>query len=118
MPGRFNGAVFWRALATQAAAVALLSLLLIAAIRDQDTFRRLGEVIGPLGWAAACLATWALIGRAGWRLSFGSLVLGAALSGLLTAAIGVGLGLHWLGVICAVALFAAWFGLRARRVAG
>jgi hypothetical protein len=91
----------WRAALLQLAAVALLSLALGLAL-PEDFFEDWGWVTGPAAWMLCAAFTARVL-----RLPLGSALLGAALAGL-PSLLAVVLGVHWLGAVLAVALFALW----------
>jgi len=92
-----------KAALTQAAAVAVLSIVLAIAL-PHSFFDDYGWIAGPAAWALCALVTARVLGLpAGWTL------LGAALAGL-PSLIGVVLGAHWLGAAIAIVLFGVWCG--------
>jgi hypothetical protein len=91
----------WRAALLQLAAVALLSLALGLAL-PEDFFEDWGWVTGPAAWMLCAAFTARVL-----RLPLGAALLGAALAGL-PSLLAVALGVHWLGAVLAVALFALW----------
>jgi len=98
-----DGSVLWRAAALQVAAVAALSVLLALAL-PRSFFDDWGWLTGPAAWLLCAALTARLL-----DLPRARVVLGAALAGLPSIP-AVVLGLHWLGVVIAVGLFAAWCG--------
>jgi hypothetical protein len=96
-----NGSILWRSAAIQVAAVALLSIALALAL-PHSFFDDWGWLTGPAAWLACAALTARLLGLP-TRRAMG----GAALAGLVSVP-AVLLGLHWLGVIVAVGLFALW----------
>jgi hypothetical protein len=91
----------WRAALLQLAAVALLSLTLGLAL-PEDFFEDWGWISGPAAWMlCAAFTAWVL------RLPLVPALLGAVLAGL-PSLLAVVLGVHWLGAVLAVALFALW----------
>lgn len=94
----------WRAGVVQALAVALLSLALGLALAS-SFFREWGWAAGPAAWMACAAATGLVL-----RLPLGWVLLGAALAGLPSVA-AVPLGVHWLGPVVGVMLFAVWCGV-------
>lgn len=108
-PLRVDAGVAWRTAAVQAAAVATLSLALAVAL-PHSFFEDWGWVAGPGAWMA-CAAVTALV----LRLPVAWTLLGAALAGL-PSVLAVLAGVHWLGAVVAIALFAAWCGRDARRL--
>src|SRR3954451_11695585 len=99
--------VVWRAGLTQAVAVAVLSVTLGVAL-PHGFFEDWGWVVGPGAWVACALVTARVVG-----LPAGPTLVGAALAGdpsLLAVVVGV----HWLGAVVAILLFALWCGRLAR----
>jgi hypothetical protein len=103
-----SGSIVWRAALVQVVAVAALSLLL-AAILPDSFFDDWGWISGPLAWLACAVVTARIL-----RLDGETVLLGAILAGI-PSAIAVVAGVHWLGVVIAIAAFAAWCGLIPRR---
>jgi hypothetical protein len=101
--------VAWRAAAVQAAGVAVLSLALGLAL-PHSFFEDWGWLAGPGAWMT-CAAVTAIV----LRLPIAWTLLGAALAGL-PSVLAVVAGVHWLGAVVAVVLFAAWCGRDARRL--
>ena len=92
-----------KAALTQAAAVAVLSIVLAIAL-PHSFFDDYGWIAGPAAWALCALITARVLGLPpGWTL------LGAALAGL-PSLVGVVLGAHWLGAAIAIVLFGVWCG--------
>jgi hypothetical protein len=91
--------VFWRVALLQLVTVALLSLLL-AAIFSHGFFEDWGWLVGPAAWLGCAWATARVVG-----LIVGPTLLRAAMAGVLSALF-VLVGLHWLGALVAVGLFA------------
>jgi len=92
-----------RAALIQLAAVAVLSALLAIAL-PRSFFEDWGWLSGPTGWfACAALTAMAL------RLPLAPTLLGAVVAGL-PSLLAVIVGLHWLGALLAVVLFALWCG--------
>src|SRR6476661_1815794 len=98
--------VLWRAALVQALAVAVLSIALAIAL-PHSFFEDWGWLAGPGAWALCALATARILG-----LPVFSTLLGALLAGL-PSVIAVVIGVHWLGALFAVGLFALWCGYRA-----
>jgi len=96
-----NAGLFLRAALVQLVAVAALSAVLALAL-PKSFFEDWGWLSGPLAWLA-CAALTALM----LRLQPAPVLLGAVLAGVPSAP-AVVLGLHWLGALVAVILFAAW----------
>jgi hypothetical protein len=92
-----------KAALTQAAAVAVLSIVLAIAL-PHSFFDDYGWIAGPAAWALCALVTARVLDLpSGWTL------LGAALAGL-PSLVGVALGAHWLGAAVAIVLFGVWCG--------
>jgi len=83
----------------QLVAVALLSLLL-AAIFSHGFFEEWGWLVGPAAWLGCAWVTARVVG-----LIVAPTLLRAAMAGVLSALF-VLVGLHWLGALVAVGLFA------------
>lgn len=94
-------AILWRAALIQLAAVAVLSLALGLAL-PHSFFEDYGWIAGPGSWMLCAAFTARVLG-----LSLGPTLLGAVLAGL-PSLLAVVIGLHWLGAIVAVGLFAVW----------
>ncbi len=92
-----------RAAACQAALVAVLSIVLAIAL-PHSFFEDWGWLAGPGAWMLCAFITASLL-----ALPRGRALLGAALAGL-PSLIAVLIGVHWLGAVIAIALFAAWCG--------
>ncbi|MGA8219987.1 MAG: hypothetical protein WB771_15595 [Solirubrobacterales bacterium] len=106
-----DGSILWRAAAAQVVAVAAVSVILAVTL-PHSFFQDWGWLTGPLAWiGCAALTAWAL------HLDTRAVLLGAVLAGI-PSAIAVIAGVHWLGVMIAVAAFAAWCGWLARRPGG
>lgn len=99
--------VLLRAAALQAAGVALLSLALVA-VTPEDFFKDQGWWAGPVAWALCALITATAL-----RLPRVGVLVGAALAGV-PSLLALPLGLHWLGALLAVVVFAAWCARLAR----
>jgi hypothetical protein len=97
--------VFWRVAVVQLVAVALLSTLL-AALLSHGFFEDWGWLAGPAAWLLCAWLTARVVG-----LALGPALVGAVLAGVVSA-IAVVFGLHWLGALVAVGLFAAWCARR------
>jgi hypothetical protein len=100
---RVDRSVLWRAALVQALAVAVLSLALALAL-PHSFF----EDWGPGAWAVCALITARVVG-----LPIAGTLIGAALAGL-PSLLAVILGVHWLGALLAIALFALWCARLAR----
>jgi hypothetical protein len=106
MPG-MDRSVLWRAALVQAVGVAVLSLALGLAL-PHSFFEDWGWVAGPGAWALCALLTARVVG-----LPPLPTLIGAALAGL-PSVLAVVAGLHWLGAVLAIALFALWCARLAR----
>lgn len=101
-----NAGVALRAGALQAALVVAVSLLLALAL-PKSFFEDWGWLSGPAAWLGCAVVTASIL-----SLDRGRTVLGAILAGI-PSAIAVAAGVHWLGIVFAVALFALWCGREA-----
>jgi hypothetical protein len=99
--------VLWRAAAAQGLSVAVVSVALALAL-PRSFFVDWGWLAGPGAWMLCALLTATVL-----RLPVGPTLLGAALSGL-PSLVAVLIGVHWLGAVVAVVLFAAWCARLAR----
>jgi hypothetical protein len=99
--------VAWRAAVVQAIGVAVLSLALALAL-PHSFFDDWGWLAGPGAWAACALVTARVVG-----LPVVPTLIGAALAGL-PSLLAVIVGVHWLGAVLAIGLFALWCGRLAR----
>ena len=97
--------LFWRSALIQAAAVAVVSGILIALPLGDDFFDDYGIVAGPLAWIACAVIT-ALILKLPWSLAAFAAAAGG-IAGALVAAAGAD---HWIGVIVGLAVFGACCG--------
>jgi hypothetical protein len=91
--------VFWRVGVVQLVAVAVLSLLL-AAVFSHGFFVDWGWLAGPAAWLGCAWITARVVG-----LALPPTLLRAVLAGVVSALF-VLIGLHWLGALVAVGLFA------------
>jgi hypothetical protein len=96
-----NFGVFWRVVAVQLVAVAVLSIVLGLAL-PHSFFADWGWIAGPAAWIACAALSAAVL-----RLALVGTLIGAVLAGI-PSAIAVVLNLHWLGAAVAVVLFALW----------
>jgi hypothetical protein len=99
--------VLWRAALVQALAVAALSIALTVAL-PHSFFEDWGWLAGPAAWLACALVTARVV-----RLPIAGTLVGAALAGL-PSVLAVVLGVHWLGAVLAIAVFALWCARLAR----
>lgn len=97
--------ILWRAALVQALGVIALSLIL-AALLPHSFFEGWGWLAGPLAWLGCA----ALTGRV-LHLQMRAVLLGAVLAAI-PSALAVVLGVHWLGVVVAIAAFATWCASR------
>jgi hypothetical protein len=93
--------VFGRVAVVQLVAVALLSIVL-GALFSHGFFEDWGWLVGPATWLLCAWLTARIVG-----LDVSSALIGAVLAGVVSA-VAVIVGLHWLGALVAVGLFAAW----------
>jgi len=98
-----------RAALIQLAGVAVISIVL-AVLLPRSFFEDWGWLSGPGAWAVCSLITAGAL-----RLPPGTTLLGAFLAGL-PSLIAVIAGLHWLGALIAIILFALWCGRLEPRV--
>lgn len=103
--------ILWRAALLQLAAVAVLSIALGLAL-PHDFFEDWGWITGPVSWLLCAAFT----ARALY-LPLLSTLIGAVLAGL-PSLVAVLVGLHWVGAILAVVLFAVWCARSPRPDAG
>lgn len=94
-------AILWRAGAIQLVTVVALSLALGLAL-PESFFESWGWLVGPAAWALCAALTARVL-----DLPLGSTLAGAVLAGI-PSLLAVLIGLHWLGAVVAVALFAIW----------
>jgi hypothetical protein len=99
--------VFWRVAVVQLVAVALLSILL-ALLFSHGFFEDWGWLAGPLTWLGCAWLTARVVG-----LEPAPTLVRAVLAGIVSA-LAVLVGLHWLGVLIAVGLFAYLCAIDAR----
>jgi hypothetical protein len=102
-----NPRLFWKSLAAQAVAVAIPFAALGLAL-DKAFFEDWGWLAGPGAWLLCALLTATVL-----RLPAGATLVGAALAGL-PSLIAVVIGVHWLGAVFGVVLFALWCARLAR----
>jgi hypothetical protein len=91
--------VFWRVAVVQLIAVAALSILL-AVIFSHGFFEDWGWLTGPLAWLVCAWVTAWVVG-----LDPGATMVRAVAAGIISLLF-VLIGLHWLGALVAVGLFA------------
>jgi len=100
---RLDRSLAVRAGLIQLAGVAVISVALAIAL-PHSFFEDWGWISGPAAWLVCSLVTATAL-----RLPAGLTMLGAVLAGL-PSLLAVVVGLHWLGALLAVALFALWCG--------
>ncbi len=93
--------ILWRAALLQLAGVAVLSIALAIAL-PKSFFEDWGFIAGPAAWLLCAALTARIL-----SLPTGHTLLGAVLAGLISA-VAVVIGIHWLGALIAVGLFAIW----------
>lgn len=96
-----DSAILWRVAAVQVVAVAVLSVLL-ALVFSHGFFTHWGWLVGPLSWMLCAWVTARIVG-----LPEGAVLVRAAISGI-PSLLFVLVGLHWLGAVVAIAVFALW----------
>ena len=99
-----NARLFWKALGVQAAAVAALSVILVALPLGDGFFEDWGFVVGPIAWLACSLLTARVLSL---PLAY---VLFSALAGGVAGVIVLLVTSHWPGVVAALLVFAASCG--------
>ena len=99
--------MLWRAALVQAIGVAVLSIALALTL-SHDFFEDWGWLAGPGAWAVCALVTARVVG-----LPAAPTLVGAALAGL-PSLVAVVVGVHWLGAVLAIGLFAMWCARLAR----
>ena len=99
--------VLWRAALVQALSVAVLSAALALTL-PHSFFDDWGWLTGPGAWAVCALITARVV-----RLPWLPTLVGAALAGL-PSLVAVVVGVHWLGALLAIVLFAMWCARLAR----
>ena len=103
--------ILWRAAAAQVLLVTVISLALAVTL-PKSFFEDWGWLTGPAAWlGCAALTAWAL------HLPVRGVMVGAVVAGI-PSAVAVLAGVHWLGVLIAVAAFAAWCAWLAGRPRG
>lgn len=102
-----------RHLAVRAAGVQLLAVAVLALATglalSHEFFEDWGWFVGPAAWMLA-----AAISARVLHLDQRHTLIGAALAGI-PSALATLIGLHWLGALVAVAVFAAWCGRTSER---
>lgn len=95
-----DSAILWRVAVVQVVAVAILSVLL-ALVLSHGFFESWGWLVGPLSWLACAWLTARIVG-----LPEAPVLLRAVLAGI-PSLLFVLVGLHWLGAVVAIGIFAA-----------
>ena len=98
-----NRSIAIRTAVLQGSAVAALSIGLAIAL-PRSFFEDWGWLAGPAAWLGCALVTASVLG-----LPHGRALLGATLAGL-PSLLAVAVGVHWLGAVVAIGLFALWCG--------
>ncbi len=98
-----NRSILLRSAVLQALLVGVLSAIL-ALLLGSRFFTHWGWIVGPLAWVACSLVTAKVLALAPRRTLIGSILAG------LPSIVAVAVGLHWLGDVVAIALFALWCG--------
>ncbi len=104
-----NRSVLWRAAVVQAIAVAVLSVVLAVSL-GKAFFEDWGWLAGPGAWMLCSLVTARVLSLPTRRTG-----IGAALAGI-PAGIAVLIGVHWLGTVLAIGLFALWCAVPPRGI--
>ena len=99
--------VLWRAAAVQGLSVAVLSVALALAL-PHSFFEDWGWLAGPGAWIVCALVTASVVALPRTRV-----LVGAVLAGL-PSVLAVVIGVHWLGAVVAIVLFALWCARLAR----
>jgi hypothetical protein len=103
--------ILWRVAVVQVVAVTVLSLLL-GLLLPHSFFEGWGWLVGPLAWLVCAWITARVVG-----LPEAPVLVRAALAGI-PSILFVIVGLHWLGAVVAVAIFALWCARLPRPLAG
>ena len=98
-----NRSIVLKSALLQAVSVGVLSAVLALAL-GSSFFDHWGWLVGPAAWVACSAATAVVLALAMRRT-----LVGAVLAGLPSIA-AVAAGLHWLGDLLAIVLFALWCG--------
>jgi hypothetical protein len=106
-----DGTTFWRSGLIQAAAVTVLSLALGLAL-PHSFFEDWGWIAGPASWLLCAAVTARVL-----DLPTDRVLLAAVVAGI-PSAIAVLAGVHWLGVVIAIGVFAALCAHAAGRAGG
>lgn len=106
-----DSAILWRVAVVQVVAVAALSIVL-AVLLSHRFFEDLGWLVGPLSWMLCAWLTGRVVG-----LPVAPVLARAAVAGI-PSILFVIVGLHWLGALVAVGLFAVLCARLPRPLAG
>jgi hypothetical protein len=99
-----NARLFWKALGVQAAAVAVLSAILVALPLGDNFFEDWGFLAGPLAWLVCSLVSARVLSL---PVAY---VLFAAVAGGVAGTIVMLVTSHWPGVVAALLVFGASCG--------
>jgi hypothetical protein len=108
LSGRIDVSLLWRSALVQLIAVGVLFGIL-AILLPKSFFESWGWIAGPVAWMACAALTARVL-----RLPFWPTLLGALLAGI-PDAICVVIGLHNIGDVIAIILFAFWCGWMPQR---
>lgn len=97
----------WRSALLQALLVGVVAVVLAAAL-PRSFFEDWGWLAGPGAWIVCALVTASVV-----RLPRTRVLVGAVLAGL-PSLLAVVIGVHWLGAVVAIVLFALWCARLAR----
>jgi hypothetical protein len=98
-----DSTIAFRAALIQGAGVLFLAILMAILFSD-SFFEDWGWLVGPLAWIACAIVTASRL-----NLPFPEAILGAIGAGIVSL-LAVLVGLHWIGAVVAVILFALWCG--------
>lgn len=98
-------ALFWRAALIQSAAIAVVAGILIALPLDGDFFEDNGIWAGPVAWVLCAVVTALIL-----KLPASLAVFAAAAGGIAGFLVDIAGAKHWMGVLIAIAVFAACCG--------
>ena len=96
-----DSAILWRVAVVQVVAVAVLSLLL-GLVFSHGFFESWGWLVGPATWMLCAWITARVVG-----LPESPVLIRAAIAGI-PSLLFVLIGLHWLGAVVAIVVFALW----------
>ncbi len=112
--GRMEGmdsAILWRVAVVQVLAVFVLSIVLVI-VFSHSFFESWGWLVGPLAWMLCAWVTGRVVG-----LPVAPVLVRAVLAGVVSALFVI-VGLHWLGALIAIGIFAALCARLPRPFAG